>query len=172
MSGRSDCWWVTHYTEVISRGMDRVRIADQQDTIRKQYAVREEQFEQLICAAIVDDPAAWLQPFQPVARFLERIRRPHSPRSAHAQGRCSNSFMAAILRVSSSNSAIFRTASVRHRSEGGAPARNPYKSCRISAKLKPQAFPRSRTASRSRIDGSYCLRPPMRLGFGSRPACS
>jgi len=59
--------------------------------------------------------------------FFATISRPHSLRSRHAHGRSSNSLVAAILPASTSNSAIFRRASVCHRSEGGTPSRNPKK---------------------------------------------
>ena len=58
-------------------------------------------------------------------RFLAWIRRPHSARSLHAQGPSSSALVAAILRASSSSSAILRCASVCHRWEGGVSPRKP-----------------------------------------------
>jgi hypothetical protein len=40
------------------------------------------------------------------------------------------------------------------------------------SQAKAQALARSSTASLSKMDGSYCLQPPTRMGRGSSPACS
>jgi hypothetical protein len=58
-------------------------------------------------------------------RFFAWIRRPHSARSLHVQGRSSSALVAAILRASSSSSPILRCASVCHRWEGGVSPRKP-----------------------------------------------
>jgi len=87
-------------------------------------------------------------------RFFAWIRRPHSARSLHEQGRSSSAFVAAILRASSSSSLILRCASTCHRWEGGVSPRKPKNSCLASASVKPQALARSNTASRSKTDES------------------